>query len=51
MKLSAIIGMQDDPGSFAQYAAKLEDVGVEYLWTGEAYTSASPPTGPPGSRS
>jgi F420-dependent oxidoreductase-like protein len=39
MKLSAIIGMRDDPGSFAQYAAKLEDVGVEYLWTGEAYTS------------
>jgi len=39
MKLSAIVGMRTDPDSFARYAGKLEDAGVEYLWTGEAYTS------------
>src|SRR5260370_3047888 len=39
MKLGAMVGMRNDPRSFAQYAAKLEGAGVEYLWTGEAYTS------------
>jgi F420-dependent oxidoreductase-like protein len=39
MKLGAMVGMRNDPRSFAQYAAKLERAGVEYLWTGEAYSS------------
>src|SRR5260370_14375635 len=39
MKLGAMVGMRNDPRSFAQHAAKLEGAGVEYLWTGEAYTS------------
>jgi len=37
MKLGATVGMRDDPDKFAAHAKRLEDVGVEYLWTGEAY--------------
>jgi F420-dependent oxidoreductase-like protein len=40
MKLGAAVGMRgDDPDGLATYAKRLEDVGVEYLWTGEAYTA------------
>src|SRR5580704_14316072 len=39
MKLGALAGMRDDPDAFARYAKKLEDAGVAYLWTGEAYTA------------
>jgi F420-dependent oxidoreductase-like protein len=39
MKLGAMVGMRDDPDAFAAYAKQLEDSGVEYLWTGEAYTA------------
>jgi F420-dependent oxidoreductase-like protein len=41
MKLGAHVGMRDDPDKFAQHAKQLEDVGVEYLWTGEAYSADS----------
>src|ERR1700742_208230 len=40
MRLGAFVGMRDaDPDSLARYASRLEDVGVDYLWTGEAYTA------------
>ncbi len=39
MKLGAMVGMRDDPDAFAAQARRLEDVGVEYLWTGEAYSA------------
>ncbi|MGP0028985.1 MAG: LLM class F420-dependent oxidoreductase [Acidimicrobiales bacterium] len=39
MKLGAAVGMRDDPDAFAAHAKRLEDVGVEYLWTGEAYSA------------
>jgi F420-dependent oxidoreductase-like protein len=39
MKLGTTVGMRDDPDKFAAHAKRLEDVGVDYLWTGEAYTS------------
>jgi F420-dependent oxidoreductase-like protein len=39
MKLGAMVGMRDDPDAFATHARRLEDVGVEYLWTGEAYAA------------
>jgi F420-dependent oxidoreductase-like protein len=39
MKLGATVGMRDDPEGFAAQARRLEDAGVEYLWTGEAYTA------------
>ena len=39
MKLGMTVGMRgNDPRAFAQYARRLEDAGVEYLWTGEATT-------------
>lgn len=41
MKLGAHVGMQDDPEKFAAYAKRLEDVGIEYMWAGEAYTADS----------
>ena len=37
MKLGTTVGMRDDPDKFAAHAKRLEDVGVDYLWTGEAY--------------
>ena len=39
MKLGTTVGMRDDPDKFAARAKRLEDVGVDYLWTGEAYTA------------
>jgi len=39
VKLGATVRMRDDPDSFARYAKTLEQVGVEYLWAGEAYTA------------
>jgi F420-dependent oxidoreductase-like protein len=39
MKLGTTVGMRDDPDKFAARAKRLEDVGVEYLWTGEAYAA------------
>ena len=39
MKLGAMVGVRDDPDAFAARAKRLEDVGVEYLWTGEAYSA------------
>ena len=39
MKLGAVVGMRDDPDSFARHLRALEEAGVEYLWAGEAYTA------------
>jgi len=39
MKLGTTVGMRDDPDAFAAHARRLEDIGVEYLWTGEAYSA------------
>jgi F420-dependent oxidoreductase-like protein len=39
MKLGAVVGMRDEPESFAQQARRLEQAGVSYLWSGEAYTA------------
>jgi F420-dependent oxidoreductase-like protein len=40
MRLGAFVGMRDDnPDSLARYASTLEDMGVAYLWTGEAYSA------------
>jgi F420-dependent oxidoreductase-like protein len=39
MKLGTTVGMRDDPDKFAAHAKRLEDAGVDYLWTGEAYTA------------
>ncbi len=39
MKLGAMVGMRDDPDAFAAQARRLEDAGVDYLWTGEAYSA------------
>ncbi len=39
MKLGTTVGMGDDPDAFAARAQRLEDIGVEYLWTGEAYSA------------
>jgi F420-dependent oxidoreductase-like protein len=39
MKLGAMVGMRDDPEKFAERAKRLEDMGVEYLWTGESYSA------------
>jgi F420-dependent oxidoreductase-like protein len=39
MKLGATVGMRDDPDAFARHVRRLEDAGVDHLWTGEAYTA------------
>ena len=39
MKLGAGIGMRNDPAKMAQHARDMESAGVEYLFTGEAYTA------------
>jgi F420-dependent oxidoreductase-like protein len=39
MKLGSMVGMRDDPDAFAAHARRLEDIGVGYLWTGEAYSA------------
>jgi F420-dependent oxidoreductase-like protein len=39
MKLGTTVGLRDDPDAFAAHVRRLEDIGVEYLWTGEAYSA------------
>jgi F420-dependent oxidoreductase-like protein len=40
VKLGTTVGMRgNDPKELARHARRLEDAGVEYLWTGEAYSS------------
>jgi len=40
VKLGMMVGMRgDDPRAFAQYAHRLEDAGVAYMWCGEAYNA------------
>jgi F420-dependent oxidoreductase-like protein len=40
LKLGATIAMRNnDPDALARHAKRLEDAGVDYLWTGEAYTA------------
>ena len=39
MKLGTMVGLRDDPDALAARAKRLEDAGVEYLWTGEAYSA------------
>jgi F420-dependent oxidoreductase-like protein len=39
MKLGATVGLRDDPDALAARAKRLEAAGVEYLWTGEAYSA------------
>jgi F420-dependent oxidoreductase-like protein len=39
MRLGAVVGMRDDPESFARHVKRLEEAGVGYLWAGEAYTA------------
>jgi F420-dependent oxidoreductase-like protein len=39
MRLGAMVGMRDDPDALAAQARRLEDAGVGFLWTGEAYTA------------
>jgi F420-dependent oxidoreductase-like protein len=39
LKIGATVGMRNDPEGFARHAKKLEESGVDYLWTGEAYTA------------
>ncbi len=39
MKLGSTVGMRDNQDSFARHLRALENAGVEYLWSGEAYTS------------
>ncbi len=39
MKLGSLVGMRDNPEVFAQRVKRLEEVGVCYLWAGEAYTA------------
>jgi F420-dependent oxidoreductase-like protein len=40
MKLGAMVAVRgNDVEGFTRYARRLEDSGVEYLWTGEAYTA------------
>ena len=39
MKLGAFVGMRNDPDAFAAQARRLEDAGVDHLWTGEAYSA------------
>ena len=38
MKLGTTVGMQTGPDAFARQAKRLENAGVDYLWTGEAYS-------------
>jgi F420-dependent oxidoreductase-like protein len=39
VKLGSVVGMRDDPASFAGHIRRLEEAGIEYLWAGEAYTA------------
>jgi F420-dependent oxidoreductase-like protein len=37
MKVGTVVAVRDDPDALAAYVRRLEEIGVEYLWTGEAY--------------
>jgi F420-dependent oxidoreductase-like protein len=37
MELGTVVAVRDDPEALVTYVRRLEDVGVGYLWTGEAY--------------
>ena len=39
MRLGATVGMRGDPESFKRHVQDLESAGIDYLWTGEAYTA------------
>jgi F420-dependent oxidoreductase-like protein len=39
MKLGATVGMRGSPGGFLRHLQQLEQAGVEFFWTGEAYTA------------
>ena len=39
MRLGAIVGMRGDPELFKRHVQDLESAGIDYLWTGEAYTA------------
>ena len=41
MKLGTTVGLRDDPDpdALAAQVRRLEDAGVEHLWTGEAYSA------------
>jgi F420-dependent oxidoreductase-like protein len=39
VKLGTTVGLRNDPDALAAHVHRLEDVGVDYLWTGEAYTA------------
>jgi F420-dependent oxidoreductase-like protein len=39
MRLGAAVGMRDDAAAFTRHVQRLEDLGVESLWAGEAYTA------------
>jgi F420-dependent oxidoreductase-like protein len=39
VKLGAHVGMRNDPAGLALEARRLEEAGIGYLWTGEAYTA------------
>ncbi len=39
MKLGATVGMRDDAAAFTRHVQRLEEVGVESMWAGEAYTA------------
>lgn len=39
MKLGTTVGMRNDPAAFAAWARDLESAGIDYFWTGEAYTA------------
>src|ERR1700683_858199 len=39
MKRGPTGGMRDDPDKFPAPPKRLEDLGVDYLWTGEAYSA------------
>src|ERR1700729_447722 len=39
MKLGTMVGLRDDPDALAARVKRLEAAGVQYLWTGEAYSA------------
>jgi F420-dependent oxidoreductase-like protein len=39
MKVGTVVAVRDDPDALAAYVRRLEEIGVEYLWTGEAYSA------------
>jgi F420-dependent oxidoreductase-like protein len=39
MKVGTVVAVRDDPDALTAHFRRLEDIGVEYLWTGEAYSA------------